>query len=47
VGERDIGQLERTDLEARVARDDVELHLPGEPLLLQLFGNQTAVNGVA
>ena len=40
VSESDIGQLERADLEARIAGDDVQLHLPGEPLLLQLLCDQ-------
>src|ERR1044072_2969404 len=40
MGERDVGQLERSDLEARVARNDVELHLSGKSLLLKLLPDQ-------
>ena len=42
---RDIGELERAQLERRVARDDVELDLSGEPLLLELSGDQARGEG--
>ena len=40
VRQRDIGQLERSNLKARIAGDDIELNLPGKPLLFELFGDQ-------
>ena len=40
VRQRDIGELERAELETAAALDDVELDLTGEPLLLELAGDQ-------
>src|SRR6185369_2930510 len=45
VSERNVGQLERTDVEARVAGNNVELHLAGQPFLLKLLRNQSGGEG--
>ena len=40
VGERDIGDPERVEVDRAAALDDVQLDLAGQPLLLQLAGDQ-------
>jgi hypothetical protein len=40
MGERDVAEAERPEPEIALHLDCVELHLPGQPLLLQLAGDQ-------
>ena len=45
VRERHVGEAERAEREAAVARDRDELHLLGDPLLLQLAADQPRGEG--